>query len=88
MEQRMKRLTPQLIIMLSGALLIVAGLVLLDIQLSIPSQNPESGVFDADLSNLELITDHIGLAVLGVGAILEIVGFIGASLFSRGENSN
>ena len=67
----MKRLTPQLLIMLSGAFLIVTGVVLLAIQLSLPNQNPYAASFDANMWNLKLVTNHIGLAMLGVGNPLD-----------------
>jgi hypothetical protein len=77
-----------MIVLLSGAFLIVAGLMLLGFQLSIRDQNPGSASFDAGLWNLKLVTNHIGFAVLGLGVILEIVAYIGAAIWGRGPNSH
>jgi hypothetical protein len=46
------------------------------------SQVRTSPRFGTNLWNLKLVTNHIGLAVLGVGAILEIVGFVGPVIWT------
>jgi hypothetical protein len=62
--------------MLTGALLIFAGILILVFNPSPPIDTGQA-TFDASLKDFRVLTNHIGLAVIFVGAALEIIGFIG-----------
>ena len=78
---------PQLIIMLSGAALMVVGVVLIVVQLAHELNAP---AFEATSRTLEttptggirLSTTYVGLVVLALGAALEIVGFVASRPWS------
>jgi hypothetical protein len=80
LRDRPMKITPQLIIMLTGAILIVAGIVILVVNPSPPVDHGQA-TFDASLRDLRVLTNHIGLAVIFIGAGLEIVGFIGPAIW-------
>jgi energy-converting hydrogenase Eha subunit E len=80
----MSEKVPQLIIMLSGAALIVVGVILVILQLNhelaLSSFNPSSRALQTSpTGGLQLATTYVGLIVLAIGATLEIVGFVAAS---------
>jgi Flp pilus assembly protein TadB len=75
---------PQLIIMLSGATLIVIGVVLLVLQLSTelnqPAFIPETRSLETTpTGGFKLTTTYVGLVVLVIGATLEIVGYVAST---------
>lgn len=74
----MLRLSPKYVVLLSGAFLMFAGIVMMIIH------HHHAG-FKLNLEALKLHAHSPGMALLGVGAFLEIVGFIGPSLWGRFE---
>ena len=72
----------QLIIMLSGALLIVVGIGLIIAQMwvevSIPAHEfaHRSATFEGAGTKASVQTTYVGLIVLFVGAFLEIIGYV------------
>jgi uncharacterized membrane protein len=82
--------TPQLIIMLSGAVLIVAGLALIAVQFNqevlISGSRPASRTIETDPSGgLKLTTTYVGLVVVAIGALLETVGYLAGLPWRRPE---
>jgi uncharacterized membrane protein len=83
----MSRTLPQLIIMLSGAALIVVGVVLVALQLhneaqavhmaSQPFDPREQRILVDPGKGVDLTTRFVGLEIIIVGAALEIAGFLG-----------
>ena len=71
---------PQLIVMLTGAALIIAGVVIIVLN-PIPATSA-GGTIDIALRDATVRTNHIGFALAFVGAVLEIVGFVGPKLSS------
>jgi uncharacterized membrane protein len=73
---------PQIIIMLSGAALIIIGLVFVGIQFQhewVPGfVPPPKGIETSPTGALELTTTHVGLIIIAIGACLEIVGYFAA----------
>jgi hypothetical protein len=82
----------QTVIMLSGAILIVGGLILIGaqfwIEVSLSADAPNFAKRGANLEaagvTASVQTTYVGLVVLIVGAFLEVVGFIAARPW-RGE---
>jgi uncharacterized membrane protein len=76
---------PQLVIMLSGAVLMVVGVVLVVVQLahelSLPtfSGGATRSVETSPTGGIKLSTTYVGLVVLAIGAALEIVGYVAAT---------
>jgi uncharacterized membrane protein len=72
----------QLIVLLSGALLIVVGLVLVCWQFYILASMPKPNFPDRELQvtqqAIHLRTTYVGLMVLVTGAVLEAVGYLSA----------
>ena len=61
------RISPQYVLLWSGAGLIIIGALLTAIQFGVETNN---GIpFDA-------VTHYVGVMVIGVGAILELLGFL------------
>lgn len=82
--------TPQLIIMLSGAALIIAGLVLIAVQfyqevLAVEprTQLPTRTIETDPSGGLKLTTTYVGLVVVAIGALLETVGYLAALPWRR-----
>jgi hypothetical protein len=73
----MSRAISQLIIMLSGAGLILLGSYLTYVQIfkTVASAGSTSG--GATLTGFNLVTDHPGVVIIVMGVLLEIVGFLG-----------
>lgn len=75
---------PQLIIMLSGAVLIVIGTVLVFVQLmhemNQPAFAPPTRALETTpTGGIQLSTTYVGLVVLAIGAALEIVGYVAST---------
>ena len=86
----MSKNLPQIIIMLSGAILIVVGLVLVALQFqhdtNMPAHAPDTRVLETTpTGGLKLTTTYVGLIVLGIGAALEIVGYVAALPWRNGS---
>jgi len=77
----MKLLTPQIIAMIGGLVLIVGGIAIHVLRA------PAPGMDDVQLLTLRFYTDHPGLAFAGLGVILQIVGLVGTAIWA-GRNSN
>jgi uncharacterized membrane protein len=80
----MKDKLPQLMIMISGVALILAGLVLVVLQIqhemSMPSFTPAPrSIETTPTGGIKLSTTYVGLVVMAIGAALEIVGFVAAT---------
>lgn len=80
--------TPQLVIMVSGAALIVTGLVLITVQfyqeVLVLGSRPASRSIETDPSGgLKLTTTYVGLVVVAIGALLETVGYLAALPWRR-----
>ena len=72
---------PQLIVMLSGAALLVAGLVLVVVQLAVEMNAPTfvpstRSIETSATGGIKLRTTYVGLVVMAIGAALEIVGYV------------
>lgn len=82
----------QLIIMLSGALLIVVGIGLIVaqmwIEVTIPAHafDQRSGMLKGAGTEVSVQTTYVGLIVLFVGAFLEIVGYVAGRPWKRVGN--
>jgi hypothetical protein len=83
-NQIMKRNLPQMIIMVSGATLLVCGIGLimyqLVMQLGMPA-NPRK--LELNSQGLSLVTNYVGLVVVAIGALLEVCGFVGVVWIER-----
>jgi hypothetical protein len=86
----MKNNAPQLIIMLSGAALILAGIALIIWQMqhefAIPNFIPEGRSGTLSTSGLSVTTTHDGIILAFVGALLQIIGYIGAVPWRSGRD--
>ena len=71
-------LTPQYIIMLTGAALALAGVLLVALN-PIPPESP-GGTIDIALRDAKILTNHVGIGVSFLGAMLLIVGYLGPRL--------
>lgn len=84
----MNRQLPQLIIMISGALLIVVGIVLVAIQMGdmtlADAPRRTRSIETTPSGGIKLTTTYVGLVVMVIGAALEIVGYLGATPWRRG----
>jgi uncharacterized membrane protein len=73
---------PQLIIMISGAVLMLVSIILIAVQFSHELAQPEFAPRTRSLEAasyegaLKLTTNYIGLVVIAPGALLEIVGYV------------
>jgi hypothetical protein len=90
----MNRLLPQLILMLSGAALLVVGVILVFIQVSAAenatdvsaamsqrvASGPDPKGMEITTHSLDISTKYIGLEVIAIGAALEVFGFLGGAL--------
>jgi hypothetical protein len=70
--------------MLSGAILIAVGVVLIAVQfqhdLNIPNFTPSPRILETSpTGGLKLSTTYVGLIVVGIGAALEIAGYVAAT---------
>lgn len=78
----MKNNAPQLIIMLSGTVLILAGIALIAWQMqhefATPDFVPQGRSGTLNTSGFTVTTTHDGIIICFVGAFLEIIGYIGA----------
>lgn len=79
---------PQLIIMLSGAALMVVGVVLVIVQLTHELNTPGFAGSSRSLETtptggIKLSTTYVGLVILAIGAALEIVGYVASRPWSR-----
>jgi hypothetical protein len=88
----MKNDIPQLIIMVSGAVLIVLGIALVIpqfyIEMQIYAQLKSIGASGFDASKgIHISTSYVGVMVLGTGATLEIVGYV-SGIWKHRKNSN
>lgn len=93
----MSKTIPQLIIMLSGAALIVAGLVFVGLQFfneahaaavaSRPVDPMSQHVAIEPGKGVDLTTRFVGLEIIVVGAVLEIAGFLGLKPWSAKPDS-
>jgi uncharacterized membrane protein len=89
----MRKDISQLIIMTSGAVLIVVGIGLIIpqfyIEMSIYAQIKSIGPSGFDASRgLHISTSYVGVMVLGLGAVLEIIGYISVVPWKENKNSN
>jgi hypothetical protein len=86
----MKNNAPQLIIMLSGAALILAGIALIVWQMqhefATPNFVPEGRSGTLNTSGFTVTTTHDGIIISFVGALLEIIGYIGAVPWRSGRD--
>ena len=73
---------PRLILSLSGALLIIAGLVLVYLQFNAEvfgqSPAPTRSLELSPNAGIKLQTTYVGLILVGIGAVLEMVALIGS----------
>ena len=91
----MKERLPQLIIMLSGTLLIIVGVAAVCFQSYIEITSRTFDQFGAGLSNtlvaqpnqFHITTRFPGLELVVVGALLEIVGYLGTRPWNERKNS-
>jgi hypothetical protein len=75
----MNRHLPQLIIMSSGAILLLSGIALIVFQmLTQPTLPVDSKAINISPAHLGLETHYVGLVLVAVGAVLEVVGYFGA----------
>ena len=83
----MPRYVPQLIITVSGVCLIAVGVGILVYQILNPTVQPPSGNAGFNSEWLSFTTNHPWFALIAVGAILEIVGYVrNISIGPRPEN--
>lgn len=83
----MNRTLPQLIIMLSGAALMIVGVVLVAYQVlderhaarmaSMPVDPNSQHMLVDPSKGVDLSTRFVGLEIIVIGAVLEIAGFLG-----------
>lgn len=68
-----------MMLVLTGILLVIAGLV---IQVAQPPP-PEAGrTFQVNILSLQYATDHPGFAIIGLGVIVLVVGYVGAAIWT------
>jgi uncharacterized membrane protein len=73
---------PQLVIMISGAVLMLVSIILIAVQFSHELTQPEFAPRTRSLEAapyegaLKLTTNYVGLVVIALGALLEIVGYV------------
>ena len=87
----MNRHWPQLIIVISGAVLIAVGILAICAQMYTEFM---SGSFPGGFSSLEAIpahfkvsTSYVGIELVILGVVLEIVGYIGTGPWKKFTNS-
>jgi uncharacterized membrane protein YecN with MAPEG domain len=87
----MKHRLPQLIILISGAVLIGVGIVAICLQMLTQFMH---GDFGSGLSSLkafpaqfEVSTSYVGIELVIIGAVLEMVGYMGTGPWKRPPNS-
>jgi uncharacterized membrane protein YidH (DUF202 family) len=73
----MKRELPQLIIMLSGAALLAAGIVLVCIQIWKFGFVADPRTGNLTWQGFDFKTHYVGVLVIAFGVLLEIVGYLG-----------
>ena len=83
----MVRMLPQLIIMLTGAVLIAVGLIFIGMQfqnearagrlMSQPVDPMAQHILVDPKKGVDLTTRFVGLEIIIIGAVLEIAGFLG-----------
>jgi hypothetical protein len=93
----MRLLRPQLIIMLSGALLIVVGVTAVCFQayMEITSQTLDPARFSPGPSNdllarpseFKITTRFAGIELIVIGALLQIVGYLGTQPWKKTEGN-
>lgn len=86
----MSKNLPQILIMLSGAILIVVGVVLIVVQFQHELAAPTISAFPRSLETspsggIKLVTTYVGLIVVGIGAALETVGYVATTPWRAGR---
>jgi uncharacterized membrane protein len=86
----MKRHWPQLIIVISGAVLIVMGMVAIGVQLFNQFMHNDFGGgfsrMDIVPPRAGLVTSYVGMELVVIGAVLEMVGYIGTAPWRKNSN--
>lgn len=84
---------PQLILLISGTTLIVVGIGLVIAQVFIQVDAPEvtfptrSLGIDAPSASATVETTYVGLVIIVIGAVLEIVAYVGGRPWKLGSKS-
>jgi hypothetical protein len=83
---------PQRIIMLSGVVLIVFGITAIGFQMiadwRMPANAEQQQSLTANSSQFQVTTHYVGIELVVIGAVLEIVGYLGLGPWRKSDGPN
>jgi len=79
---------PRLIIMISGAILIVIGVVFVGLQMHFQGLYEESHGLEVGPAIFMYKSKYVGMGMVAIGAVLEVVGYLTPAKWSRRSHRN